>query len=67
MIVYHLLNTVLGGFIISYSFSPNYTLERYVLFLLYALNVLEVTQLTGIKMVSGFILTAQRSLEISYG
>lgn len=67
MIVYHLLNTVLGAFIISYSFSPNYTLERYVLFLLYALKMLEVTQLTGIKTVPGFFLMAQRSSEIRYG
>lgn len=59
VIAYHLLNTVLGTFTISYSSSPNYTLERHVLFFLYACNVLEVTQRPGVNMAPGFILTAE--------
>ena len=36
-----------------------------MLFLLYALNMLEVTHLTGIKMVPGFTLMVQRSYSIN--
>lgn len=65
VIIYHLLKTVLGAFRISHSFSPDYTLRRYMLFLLYALNMLEVSQLTEIKRVPYYIPMVQRTYPIN--